>query len=48
MKIRTVIMLLFAAVFGAAAVEVDPAKAVIVVDKKADGVVQFAALELQK
>ena len=30
------------------AVEVDPAKAVIVVDKNADGVVQFAALELQK
>ena len=30
------------------AVEVDPARAVIVVDKQADGVVQFAAQELQK
>ena len=30
------------------AVEVDPACAVIVVDKKADGVVKFAAQELQK
>ena len=30
------------------AVEVDPAHAVIVVDKQADGTVQFAALELQK
>ena len=48
MKIRTVIMLLFAAVFGAAAVEVDPGKAVIVVDKHADGTVRFAGLELQK
>jgi hypothetical protein len=34
--------------FKASAVTVDPAKAVIVVDKNADGVVQFAALELQK
>ena len=34
--------------FNASAVTVDPAKAVIVVDKNADGVVQFAALELQK
>ena len=30
------------------AVEVDPARAVIVVDKKADGTIQFAAQELQK
>ena len=41
------VLALFFAV-SAAAVEVDPARAVIVVDKKADGVVKFAALELQK
>ena len=48
MKFSGVVVLLFAAVLGLSAVTVDPAKAEIVVDSKADGVVQFAAVELQK
>lgn len=40
-------LLLFAAL-TLPAVNVDPGRAVIVVDKKADGVIQFAAQELQK
>jgi len=44
--ISGVLALLFAA--SVSAVEVDPNRAVIVVDSKADGVVKFAAQELQK
>ena len=48
MKKRTGIFLLLGAVFSLFAVTVDPGKAVIVIDKKADGTVQFAGLELQR
>ncbi len=48
MKTIAVLMLLFVSVFAAAAVEVDPEQAVIVVAKNADGTVRFAASELQK
>ena len=48
MKKLFIIALLSALVPVLSAVTVDPAKAVIVVEKEADGVVQFAAQELQK
>ena len=48
MKTTAVLMLLFVSVFAAAAVEVDPEQAVIVVAKNADGAVRFAGSELQK
>ncbi len=48
MKKTTGIFLLLGAVFSLFAVTVDPGKAVIVIDKKADGTVQFAGLELQR
>ena len=48
MKKRTAVFLLLAAVaFSLSAVTVDPANAVIVVKKNADGTVHFAARELQ-
>ena len=40
--------LLFSSALALPAVTVDPARAVIVVDKKADGTVRFAAEELRK
>jgi len=46
-RIVPALFLLFFCI-SAFSVTVDPAKAVIVVDEKADGVVQFAAKELQK
>ena len=48
MKLSAVIMIFAAMALSLGAVTVDPANAVIVVAKNADGTVQFAAKELQK
>ena len=48
MKFYGTLAILAAMIVNLAAVTVDPAKAVIVVKKDADGVIQFAGKELQK